>query len=254
MIPLFLFIFGTIIGSFLNVLGLRWNTGLNLSGRSECPNCKTTLRWYELVPILSFFFLLGRCRTCRSKLSWQYPIIEILTGLVFLTLYQVYGLGSNYLLGTFIFSIYVVILIYDSRHKIIPDILSYSATFLALIFVVLNLGSYSTLDYLAGPILFGFFASIWLISGGRAMGFGDAKLSLSIGFLLGAAMSFSAIILAFWIGAAYALTVMALGKVGFLKSQEGLTMKSEVPFAPFIILGAWMSLILGLNLLHVPLF
>ncbi len=254
MVEIILFIFGTIIGSFLNVVGLRWNTGLNLSSRSECPSCKTTLKWYELVPLLSFFFLGARCRTCHTKISSQYPLVELLTGLIFLTLYQVYGLGSNYLLGTFIFSIYVVILIYDSRHKIIPDSLSYSATFLSLIFVLANLGSYTTLDYLAGPILFGFFALIWLVSQGRAMGFGDAKLSLSVGLLLGAAMSFSAIILAFWIGALYAITIMILGKVGFLKSQEGLTMKSEVPFAPFIILGAWISLILGFNLLHVPLF
>mgnify|MGYP001577015149 CR=1 FL=1 len=238
----FLFILGTIIGSFLNVLGLRWDSK-DFGGRSWCPHCSTTLRWFELVPIFSFLIQKGRCRGCGAKISYQYPIIEILTGLIFATV-------PLWMLP--MFCIYIVILIYDFHHKIIPDELVYLAIALSVVSRWLLGGS--TLDWLAGPILFTFFASIWFFSRGRAMGFGDAKLGLSIGLLLGATHGFSAIVLAFWIGALASLLYIFLTKTGFLKNSKGLTMRSEVPFAPFMIIGAWISLLLNLDLLHVVLF
>jgi len=118
----------------------------------------------------------------------------------------------------------------------------------------------STLDWLAGPILFAFFGLIWLLSKGRAMGFGDAKLGLSVGLLLGATQGFSAIVLAFWIGALGSLIFIFLNKVGlpaqagFIKGAKGLTMKSEIPFAPFIIISAWISFVFNLNIINVALF
>ncbi len=237
------FVLGTIVGSFLNVVGLRWDSR-NFRGRSICQSCHKTLRWFELVPILSFLVQGGKCKNCGAKISYQYPIIEIITGLVFATV-------PLWMLP--MFCIYIVILIYDFHHKIIPDPLVYSAIVLSLIYALYNLSTYELLDFLAGPILFTFFGLIWLLSHGRAMGFGDAKLGLSVGFLLGATQGFSAIILAFWIGALGSLALMFLGKIGFPKSGIRLTMKSEVPFAPAIIIGAWISLVFDLNLLHVAL-
>lgn len=239
----FLFILGTVVGSFLNVVGLRWDSR-NFGGRSKCSHCGKVLKWYELIPIISFLIQRGRCRSCRNKIGFQYLVIEIFTGLVFATV------PSWTLL---VFSIYIVILIYDFHHKIIPDELVYTSILLSLI-IPLFFIRYTLLDWLAGPILFIFFGSIWLLSRGRAMGFGDAKLGLSLGLLLGATQSFSAIVLAFWIGAFSSLLYIFLIKIGFLKSDKGLTMRSEVPFAPFMIIGAWISLVLNLNLLHVVLF
>ena len=106
--------------------------------------------------------------------------------------------------------------------------------------------SFGTLDI--------FFATIWFLSRGRALGFGDAKLGLSIGLLLGAAQGFSAIVMAFWIGAAVSLLYLFIRKSGFIKSEKELTIKSEVPFAPFLIMGAWLSLIFDLDILHVLSF
>ena len=231
-----LFVLGTLVGSFLNVVGTRWGSGRTILGRSSCPHCNKTLKWWELVPIFSFLIQKGRCRSCGKKISYQYPIIEIFTGLIFATV-PVWTLP--------IFCIYVVILIYDFHHKIIPDPLVYTAIALSLIYALLNLRTYELIDLLAGLIIFLFFAAIWLLSRGRAMGFGDAKLGLSIGLLLGAAQGLSAIILAFWIGAVYSLAYI------FIKNDKGLTMKSEVPFAPFIIIGAWVSIVFHINLLHV---
>ena len=244
-----LFLLGTVVGSFLNVVGLRWDSPRhggawsNFGGRSICPNCFKVLRWFELVPILSFLIQKGRCRNCGTRISYQYPLIELWTGLIFVTVPYIF---------ISVFCIYIVITIYDFKHKIIPDELVYAAILISLV-VRWWLGG-SAVDWWAGPILFAFFASVWLLSRGRAMGFGDAKLGLSVGFLLGAVQGFSAIILAFWIGALGSLTYLLLNKTGFIKKAKKLTMKSEVPFAPFIVVGAWLALVFDLDIFYVALF
>ena len=244
MTTVILFVFGVIIGSFLNVVGLRLNSGLSLGGRSHCNSCNKTLRWWELVPVLSFVVLGGRCSHCRAKINLQYPLVELWTGLVFVTIP---------LLFIPVFCLYIVITIYDLRHKIIPDVLVYWAILLSLLVRCLLGGS--LLDYLAGPILFVFFGLVWLLSRGRAMGFGDAKLSLSIGLLLGAALGFSAVVLAFWVGAVVGLALILSQRIyPLLRRARTITMKSELPFAPFLVLGVWLALLLQIDLLHVSSF
>ncbi len=234
MTTVILFVLGTIIGSFLNVVGLRLNSGLSLGGRSHCSSCRNKLNFWELIPVFSFFLVKGRCRKCRARISWQYPLVELWTGLVFVTV-------PLSLLP--VFGIYILITIYDARHKVIPDSLVYPAIILSLIGALTHLGTYTLIDFLAGPILFLFFISIWFVSRGRAIGFADAKLVLSIGLLLGGALGFSAIIWGFWAGALCGLLLLI--------SRKNITMKSELPFAPFLIFGAWVSVILQIDLLHV---
>ncbi len=242
-----LFVLGAIIGSFLNVWALRLNSGLTLGGRSSCPSCGHRLSAWELVPVVSYLVLLGRCRVCRSQIPLQYPAVEILTGLVFATV--------PYLLLP-VFCLYIVITIYDWRHKIIPDSLVYPAVALSLGINLFNLShSFNLLNLLAGPLLFFFFAILWVLSRGRAIGFGDAKLSLSIGLLLGAAGGFSAVILSFWIGAGAGLLLMLMSRLNPLSTLgKKITIKSEIPFAPFMVLGAWLASVFPLDLLHVALF
>lgn len=245
MTSVILFVCGAIVGSFLNVWALRYNSGLSLGGRSSCARCSVPLRWYELVPIFSFVFLGGRCQHCRIRISRQYPLVEVATGILFVTVPLIF---------LPVFCLYVVITVYDLRHKIIPDPLVYAAIFLSLLvnlFNVSNLFNIFTLlnllNLLAGPILFAFFGIVWLASRGRAMGFGDAKLALSIGLLLGAAAGFSAVILAFWVGAAWGMCAMIF-------SAKKFTIKSELPFAPFLIFGAWLASVWTLDILHVSTF
>ena len=210
MTTLILFIFGAIVGSFLNVLGLRWNSGLTLNGRSKCSTCGKTLGPLELVPVLSFLFQRGRCRGCKAQISWQYPLIELWTALLFVTVP---------LILVPIFCIYVVITIYDFRHKIIPDSLIYPAIILSIFYrswefkqCLPGVGN-CLLDVWAGPILFGIFALIWVISRGRAIGFADSKLALSIGLILGASVGFSAVVLAFWLGALVGVALLIRSKI-----------------------------------------
>ena len=242
MTTVILFVIGAIVGSFLNAVAMRW--GRKGFGKySCCPHCHKTLHWYELIPIISFLIQRAKCRNCGASIPLQYLAVEILTGLVFVTI--------PYLMLP-VFCIYIVIFIYDLHHKIIPDLLVYFAIVLSILMSLY--ADYGVLDWLAGPIIFVLFGFIWLFSRGRAMGFGDAKLGLSVGILLGAAQGFSAIILAFWIGAAVFLTYIFLRKTVFIKDSKKFTMKSEVPFAPFIILGAWASLVFHLDIFHVLLF
>jgi prepilin signal peptidase PulO-like enzyme (type II secretory pathway) len=260
-IPILIFVLGLIIGSFLNVLGLRWNSGMGVGGRSFCVVCKKGLPWWELIPVISFLGLNGKCSKCDTKISWQYPLVELLTGIMFVTTF--YALARGIPLGLFIilylcfvsvFSIYIVIGIYDLRHKIIPDTLVYTSMIIALVARFAMGGMW--LDWYAGAILFGFFALVWKLSDGRAMGFGDAKLALSIGILLGAPLGFSAFVLAFWIGTVVTLFYMFIMRlhIALFKGKKRLTMKSEIPFAPFLIIGAWLALIYHLDLFHVLAF
>lgn len=194
--------------------------------------------------MLSFLLLRGRCSRCYGKITWQYPLVEIWTGLLFLTVPPIF---------LPVFCLYVVITIYDMRHKIIPDALVYVAVVLSA--GIASLNDYSPFDWLAGPILFGFFGAIWLLSRGRAMGFGDAKLALSIGLLLGAATGFSGVVLSFWLGASYGIILVLRSSLyPLLSGVKKITMKSELPFAPFLIVGAWLAVVFHLDLLHVSSF
>jgi len=258
------FVLGLIIGSFLNVVIYRLNTKKTLGGRSICMSCQRELSWYELIPLFSFLILGGRCRTCKSRISIQYPLVELTSGLIFAGLFlkfqDIFSLDkfSFFVLYDYyavLFSILLVIAVYDLKHKIIPDILVliFGVLSFAGLFLFSNNG-YTTallywhiptlLDFLSGILVALPFAFFWLVSGGRWMGLGDAKLALGIGWLLGMSAAFSALAIAFWSGAIVGVTLIILLK----NSKTGkLEMKSEIPFAPFLVLGAFAAFIFELH-------
>ncbi len=248
------FIFGTIIGSFLNVVILRYGQK-SLNGRSICLACKQQLKWFELVPVLSFLFLRGKCRNCQQKISWQYPLVEFATGLTFWLIFIFVG-GQNliYLLYLWvIFSLLIIIFVYDLYHKLIPDLWVFLFSGLALanflIFDFQGFGFSLINNLWAGPILALPFAFLWFISRGRWMGLGDAKLSLGIGWFQGLVKGSSAIILGVWIGAVVGLFLVALSRVMRKKQLsfmgKNFTIKSELPFAPFLIIGVMLVFFFG---------
>jgi prepilin signal peptidase PulO-like enzyme (type II secretory pathway) len=244
------FVLGTIIGSFLNVVALRYNTGRSVSGRSACFSCGKTLKWHELIPVFSFVFQLGRCGNCGSKLSWQYPIIEFFTGLIFLGIFLKFSPSypipyALYLM--LIFSVLIVILIYDFRHKIIPNGLVYSFIILSFFSLFLEFDKIriitpSFYDTLAGPILALPFLLLWIMSRGRWIGLGDAKLAAGIGWFLGLSSGVSAITFAFWMGALVGITAL------FLAGKTS-TIKSEIPFGPFLIIGLFLVFFFNINII-----
>src|SRR3989344_900722 len=174
LLTIIFFVFGLIIGSFLNVVIIRLNTDKSFGGRSGCMACQNKLTWYELIPILSFLGLAGRCRNCKTKISIQYPLVELLSGFIFVFLFLKFEdlFFLNTLAFSFIFAYYVVVFslliviaIYDLKHKIIPNILSYILGILAfagLFFLQANGSLVSSpfslhlptlLGFLAGPII-----------------------------------------------------------------------------------------------------
>lgn len=241
------FIFGAIVGSFLNVIICRYNTGESvISGRSRCFSCGKKLRWHELIPVFSFIIQKGRCKDCGSKISWQYPAVEILTGLIFLLIFNFSSYGVSAIGGQFslfyllvIFSILIIIAVYDLRHKIIPNAFVYSFDILAFLslFGNLKLEIRNLIDWVgffAGILFFLFFALFWLVSRGKWMGLADAKLALGIGWLLGLTKGFWALLLSFWAGAVVGIFLLIL-------FRKRYNMKSEMPFAPFLAFGATIA-------------
>jgi prepilin signal peptidase PulO-like enzyme (type II secretory pathway) len=259
---IFIFILGCIIGSFLNVVIYRFGSGRSVAhGRSMCMSCSKTLQWYELVPVLSFVAQGGRCRHCRSLISYQYPLVEFGTGLLFaLTAFHflpfVFFSQSTFVfllaLYSLIFSLLVVIAVYDTRHKVIPDMLVYVYAIVAFLSIFVNTSSlalplfiHPTLTaLLAGPVCALPFALLWVVSKGRWIGLGDAKLILGIGWMLGLSAGFAALTLAVWIGSIIGLAIMFF-------SKHTMTMKTQIPFAPFLILGTAITFFWGIDFISL---
>ncbi len=236
------FVFGLAFGSFLNVVIYRLKTPPRRGGttppwrgRSFCPECKTQLKWHDLVPLLSFIYLRGRCRYCHKKISWQYPIVELISGLLWVLIFYKFGVSLINIYYIFILSVFLVIAVYDFKWRIIPDKIVYPAIVIALIFNVFNFppdkgGLWGVL--LTATAAFLFFFMIFYFSKGRAMGLGDAKLAFLIGLFLSPLLSIAAFMLAFVIGAASGIILIGLGKK---------TLKSQIAFGPFLVLGATIT-------------
>lgn len=248
------FLFGLIIGSFLNVVICRYHTSRSFNGRSVCLSCAKELCWYDLLPVLSFFILKGRCRHCKSKFSWQYPLVEISTGIIFALLFykfqalfwfDVFDFVVSFSFYATIFSLLVVISAYDLRHKIIPDAMVFFFGLLAFLglflfkegVVAISLPTISELA--VGPMVALPFAFLWLISKGTWMGLGDAKLLIGLGWVLGATRVIPGLFVAFSLGFVVGLSMLLLSKKYHLKS--------EIPFAPFLVLGTLLAFVFDLS-------
>lgn len=237
----FLFLLGLAVGSFLNVVALRYKPGARLftkdifGGRSHCPKCQKSLRWYELVPVLSFVFQLGRCRHCHQLITWQYPVVELLSGLAFV-------LVPLYLQSAFIWLIVILTLILitviDYRLSIIPDQLNWFLAFLGLAFLSLN----SVWGFLFGCGIFGL---IILLTKGRGMGLGDLKLAAALGFLFGWPKIILIVAAAFIIGGIWAAILL-------LAKRKSI--KDAIPFGPFLAIAAVLIMFVGDNLIRLYSF
>lgn len=221
-------LFGLIVGSFLNALLFRWGTGAKVwHGRSRCMRCGHVLGALDLVPVFSFLFLRGRCRYCRAAISWQYPAVEALAALLFVGVYALNPAPAPFIFWSVVWMALLFVAVYDLRHQIILPSFSLFLAALALVYVwTLGFGVW---NFAAGFLLAAPLFLLSLVSRGRWMGWADSGLELSLGWLLGLTAGLTALMLAFWTGAAVGIALLSLSKK--------VTIGSEVPFAPFLILG-----------------
>ena len=235
---LFLFLIGLCIGSFCNVLADRLPRGEDvLVSRSHCDFCKKTLFWYELIPVFSFLVQKARCRKCHKKLSFHYPLIELSMGIGFVVIGFMAGPSVVTLVPSLIlFSMSVVILVADLKYFIIPDVTLVVMGLVGLFFLT-TLPSHEAMIHVVSALAtyIGFYM-LYKITKEKGMGFGDVKLAGVLGLLLGFPNTVISLYTAFLTGALAGVILMIIGKA---------KLKTKIPFGPFLLLGAYVSLCWG---------
>jgi len=249
---LIFFILGLIIGSFLNVVVCRLELAESILGRSRCPHCKAIIRWYDNIPLLSFILLKARCRNCQGKISWQYPLVELATGIIFALAGYYFFIAADiqswaetlfYLVS---FSLLITVFVYDLKLMEIPMIVLWIGVIWAVSYLVfLDWASFNSASGLlsskvisgiiGGGAAFLFFFALSYLSKEKWMGAGDAYAALWAGLIMGWPKILLALMLAFTAGAICGIILIALKKK---------TIKSQIPFAPFLAGGVILAVFL----------
>lgn len=227
-----LFVFGLIIGSFLNVVIDRCSFQKSLSGRSVCDSCHKVLCWVDLVPVFSFFALGGHCRFCKKNISWYYPVVEIVTGIMFVTSWMFLGQGiiekASYI-G--VMAVCVAVFFADIKYHIIPDEAHVAGIVSAIPLVFAQFVSTDNpfqSNVVAGIALTLTLYFLHLVTRGRGMGLGDVKFAFVMGLILGFERGFWALYIAFMLGGIVSLALI------LLRMKK---LKSHIAFGPFLVVG-----------------
>jgi leader peptidase (prepilin peptidase)/N-methyltransferase len=237
MIEILMFFLGAVFASFVGVVAMRFHTGLPiLRGRSRCLSCGVTLSSPLLVPVFSYIFTKGRCRSCGTRIPLLLPIVEAGTGIVFVALFLMHGPTPLF----FVFLLYVLVLLflflYDLSHMLLPVEALYGSVAVSL--AILFLSDESLLLVLVGSSAIALFLyAIHFFSKGRALGFGDVILVFSLSLAVGAPAMWIGLLLSFWLGA-------GIGIIVLLTRYGGARMGVAIPFGPFLILGFLCAYIL----------
>ncbi|WKA56253.1 prepilin peptidase [Planococcus shixiaomingii] len=236
----FFFIFGLVFGSFFNVVGLRVPKKESIAyPPSHCTNCNRQLTAIDLVPVLSFLFLKGKCRTCGSKIHWVYPLMEFITGALFTLSFLHFGFTPELVIAILFVSLLVIITVSDIAYMLIPDkvLLPFAALLLALRFII-PLDTWW--DSLLGAVVgFSLLFLIAVVSKG-GMGGGDIKLFFAIGLVVGTMGTLMTLFFASIIGAVVGIIQLRITKQG---------RKTPIPFGPSIAVGALIVYFYGFGIL-----
>lgn len=234
------FLLGLCVGSFLNVAIFRIHEGESVvRGRSKCQTCEEPIDARDLVPVLSYLILKGRCRRCQSVLSWQYPIVELVTGILFLMAFYRSGLSLTFARDAVFVSYLIIIFVYDLRHMLIIDRFTIPAMIFAVI-VNLWLGVIPAWSIFAGGLaLAAFFWIQFLISKGTWVGGGDIRMGALMGFMLGLEQGFVALFIAYVLGAIVGVGLLVSGRA---------SRKTPIPFGTFLATATLIVLFVGENL------
>lgn len=242
MIEPWLFIFGLCFGSFLNaaVYRLRHRIGI-VKERSICPNCRHILAFLDLIPLFSFLSLRGKCRYCAKSISWHYPIVELMAGIIFVLGARFVAAPAELFYYLLVSVILLFIAVYDFFYLEIPDLVSLPAIIIILAWQFLRPTDWLAV-VLAGFIIFAFFAIQFIISKGTWIGGGDLRLGFLMGIFLGQwQLAVLALTLAYITGAVVGLILIAGQKSSW---------QSKLPFGPFLVLATWVSFLFGSQIIY----
>lgn len=250
----FIFLFGLVIGSFLNVVIFRLETEESIAvPRSHCMDCRHSLFWYDLIPVMSFLALWGKCRYCKKPISRQYPLIELATAILFVLTARFFDIGilgyrdiGNLLTAfyyLFVICALIIIFVYDFKHYIIPDEVVFLLIIAAIAYNLIS--QYPNIlasQYLISAFLAsGFFLLLVVLSGGKGMGMGDVKFAFALGLILGWPLIAFALFVSFVLGSIIGLMLVIFKKKNF---------KSEIPFGPFLAAGGLLGLFWGREIMQ----
>lgn len=244
----FFFLLGIAFGSFANVIIMRLRTGEKgiMTGRSHCPKCQHLLHFFDLIPLFSWLFLKGKCRYCSQPIAKQYPLIELILGLIFAFVYLgfVFSGIQNwfYLIWLlFIFFTLFLIFVYDFLYMEIPDEISLPTILILFGFTFFPFTPTWQAAFAGASIPLLFFGVQFVVSKGKWIGEGDFRLGIIMGLILGWKLTIVALCFAYILGSIIGVFVLSL-KIKKLSSQ--------LPFGPFLILGTILSLIWGTQALN----
>lgn len=235
------FVFGTVVGSFLNVCIARIPAGKSVVyPPSACPQCGARIRPWDNVPLLSFLWLRGRCRDCGTPISWRYPLVEVLTGALFATNLWMFGLTPWAAVACAFTAALVVISFIDLDHQIIPDVISLPGVVVGLVLAVPGWGP-SLVERILGMLLGG--GLLWAVAvlyewarNREGMGGGDIKLLAMIGAFLG----WRGVLVTLLVGSLLGASVGGL-RIALRRAEAGV----PIPFGPFLAVGAIVALYWG---------
>ena len=231
---------GLIVGSFLNVCihRLPRRESVNWPG-SHCTACNRPLSWYENIPVVSWLVLRGRCRTCRARVSVMYPLVELITGVLFVAGYLIYGWTPLLAVRLAFACAMVVLFAIDLRHHLLPNVITVPGIVVGfLLSLVLPPGWKASLIGLiaGGGVLFAIAEGYYRLRGIEGLGMGDVKMLAMIGAFLGWKLMLVTLILASFAGSLIGVGIIALGRGG---------MKAALPFGTFLAVGALTAAVVG---------
>ncbi len=238
----FIFIIGTVFGSFFNVVGYRMPKNISIiTPGSFCPHCHHKLKWYELIPIFSYLFLNGKCLKCKQKISVMYPLVEITTGILFLVSYLVFGFTNMFLIMIIVISLLMIVIVSDINYLIIPDEVTIFCTILLFTVKLATLGIHdASLSLLSG--LFLFVLMLYIMKLGNfifkkeSLGGGDVKLMFFVGVAVGPFSGMFTIFLS-------SVIALPISLIMYLKNKDNV-----IPFGPFILIALFIILLFKIDI------
>lgn len=244
------FLIGASVGSFLDVVRIRSSWGKSVRGRSKCRECKKELCWYELLPIVSYVVLWGRCSYCKKSIPVYHLLAEVLMGVLFVLsfLYFLFGGWPYIFIVAVLSSIFLVpIVVEDIERMEVPEHISLVFAYVAFVVGLLTGGVGAVLG---GVLLAVPFFLLWFCSGGKAMGLGDAKVAVSLGFLLPSLISvLSVFMLTFWIGM-FGLVLYVFYCL-VTKGSFSMRRNMHVPLVPSMVVAYFLVLFTGVSFIDV---